>query len=40
MVYAGAQEWADVQPIPQDDGENPVVPINYSAECKPCTDHP
>jgi hypothetical protein len=35
MVYAGTEEWADVQPIPQDDGENPVVPINYSAECKP-----
>jgi protein farnesyltransferase/geranylgeranyltransferase type-1 subunit alpha len=31
--YAENPEWADVQPIPQDDGVNPLVPIAYSREC-------
>lgn len=32
--YSNDPEWSDVQPIPQDDGENPLVPIAYSRECK------
>ncbi len=30
--YAGNPVWADVQPVPQDDGPDPVCPIAYTAD--------
>lgn len=34
VFYKDRAEWNDVEPIPQDDGEEPVVAIAYSKNCK------
>lgn len=34
VFYKDRPDWKDVEPIPQDDGEEPVVTIAYSKECK------
>lgn len=34
IPYSQRKEWADVTPIEQDDGENPVVLIAYSETCR------
>ncbi|GLJ21697.1 hypothetical protein SUGI_0404280 [Cryptomeria japonica] len=33
------EEWKDVQPLPQDDGPNPVVPIAYTKEFRETMDY-
>lgn len=34
ILYRNRKEWRDVTPIPQDDGDEPVVSIAYTEACK------
>lgn len=34
IPYREREDWKDVTPLDQDDGENPVVVIAYSEKCK------
>lgn len=34
VLYRNRKDWADVTPLEQDDGQNPVVEIAYSDRCE------
>ena len=39
VPFSSRPEWADVTPVPQDDGPDPVVPIAYAPEYREAMDY-
>ncbi|KAJ3045772.1 hypothetical protein HDV00_007898 [Rhizophlyctis rosea] len=39
VPYNKREDWADVVPIPQDDGPNPLVPITYAPDYRIASDY-
>jgi protein farnesyltransferase/geranylgeranyltransferase type-1 subunit alpha len=39
IPFSKRPEWADVQPVPQDDGPYPICPINYSEQFRETMDY-
>lgn len=39
LLYRDREAWSDVTPIPQDDGPNPVVPIDYPSDFEDTMDY-
>ncbi|XP_066246112.1 protein farnesyltransferase/geranylgeranyltransferase type-1 subunit alpha [Euwallacea similis] len=39
VLYKNRREWSDVTPLKQDDGEHPIVSIDYTPEFEDCFDY-
>jgi protein farnesyltransferase/geranylgeranyltransferase type-1 subunit alpha len=39
LSFSKRPEWSDVEPLPQDDGPHPVVPISYTKQFKESMDY-
>lgn len=39
LAFSERPEWSDVEPLPQDDGPHPVVPISYTKQFRESMDY-